>query len=298
MVHHSICPLCSSKEIFPFLNCTDHLVSKKEFEIYKCSGCDFIFTQNYPEESETDYYYKSDDYISHSDTNKNIIDKTYQVVRNIMLVRKKRIIEKILKLASGCILDIGSGTGHFLNTMYKAGWEISGVEINLKAREYAKSKFNLDLISPESIKMLSDNSFDCITLWHVLEHFHDPDKYFEEIRRLLKPEGVGIIALPNCNSFDSKHFGKDWAAYDLPRHLWHFSPVTFSLFADKNSFSISELFYLPFDVFYISILSEKHRDSKFPVVCGIFKGIVFTIRSIFNKSRSSSVVYVIRKKAD
>jgi 2-polyprenyl-3-methyl-5-hydroxy-6-metoxy-1,4-benzoquinol methylase len=298
MIHHKICPLCSSQEIFHFLKCTDHFVTKELFAIWRCEKCGFKFTQDAPEESENSRYYESEDYISHSDSKKGITDKAYQLIRKIMLNRKKRVIRKTTGLSTGSILDIGSGTGHFLHRMKRSGWKIKGVEISSKAREYATSRFNLDIIPPEKIQELPGNSFDCITLWHVLEHIHEPNKFMDEISRLLKPEGVGIIALPNSNSIDSKHYGKEWAAYDVPRHLWHFSPLTIPIFSGNNRFSIIGQLYLPFDVFYISILSEKFRGSKFPFISGTFNGLMFSIRSYFNKSGSSSVIYVIKKSKD
>jgi SAM-dependent methyltransferase len=295
MIHHETCPLCLSSEISHFLSCTDHFVSKEIFTISQCEKCGFRFTQDYPEEDEAGRYYESDDYISHSDSRKGITEKAYQFIRRIMLGRKKRIISKITGLASGNILDIGAGTGHFLNEMKLAGWNIKGVEINSGAREYAASRFGIDMVGPDDINTIASGSFDCITLWHVLEHFHEPFEYMKEISRLLKPEGVCLIALPNCNSYDAKHFEKEWAAYDVPRHLWHFNPSTFSLFAEKNGFTLSGNLNLPFDVFYISILSEKYKVSGFPVISGLFKGVTFSLRSIFTRKRNSSVIYILRK---
>lgn len=298
MIHHNICPLCSCPEIPHFLSCTDHFLSKEIFNICKCVNCGFIFTQDYPEESEAGRYYESEAYISHSDSKKSIPDKVYQLVRRIMLSRKKRIVVEFSGLSIGNLLDIGSGTGHFLNAMKETGWRINGVEINAKAREYAVAQFNIDTISPENIQTLPAESFDCISLWHVLEHFQDPFKYMKEISRLLKPEGVVIIALPNSGSSDSKHYGKKWAAYDVPRHIWHFSPSTFSIFAQKNMFSIIARRYLPFDVFYISMLSEKYKGSHFPLLSGTINSMRFSFRSIFNKSGSSSIIYILRKAVD
>jgi 2-polyprenyl-3-methyl-5-hydroxy-6-metoxy-1,4-benzoquinol methylase len=295
MIHHNICPLCLSQEIPHFLSCTDHFVTGEVFNICKCLKCGFTFTQDYPEESETSRYYESEEYISHSDSKKGITGKAYQFIRNIMLNRKKRIVRKMTGLSTGRILDIGSGTGYFLNAMKKSGWQIQGIEISSGAREYAVSKFKIDTINPEKITTLSSGSYDCITLWHVLEHFHEPYKFIEEISRLINTEGVVIIALPNSNSFDSEYYGKKWAAYDVPRHLWHFNPSTFALFAAKNNFSITEKHYLPFDVFYISILSEKYRRSGFPLISGILNGLRFSIRALYNKSGNSSVIYILRK---
>jgi SAM-dependent methyltransferase len=295
MIHHKVCPLCSALEVSPYLSCTDHFVSKEVFNICKCDNCGFVFTQDIPSEEESGRYYESDEYISHSDSKKGITDKAYQLIRKFMLTRKKNLIIRTTGLSSGTILDIGSGTGHFLYTMKNAGWSNTGIEVNTRAREYAEKQFNIKTLSPEKIGSLHANSFDCITLWHVLEHFYDPFMFMEEIGRLVRPDGVVIIALPNSNSFDSKHYVKKWAAYDVPRHLWHFNPATFLAFAIKNKFSIIGKRYLPFDVFYISILSEKYKGSNFPMISGTINGLRFSIRSLFNKSGSSSVIYILRK---
>jgi SAM-dependent methyltransferase len=211
-----------------------------------------------------------------------------------MLIRKRKIVTKKCNRSAGIILDIGSGTGHFLNSMKKAGWQTEGVEINTKAREFARSSFNLNLLSPPEIYSLPDKSFDCITLWHTLEHFHEPADYFHEIKRLLQPEGAVIVALPNNNSYDSKHYGSEWAAYDVPRHLWHFNPDSFSRFAEKYGFTVASCGSLPFDVFYISILSEKQKGTRFPLVSGMIRGFIFSLFSSFRRSGSSSIVYVLR----
>ena len=295
MIHHETCPICLSPEISHFLSCTDHFLSKEVFSLCQCEKCGFRFTQDYPEESEAGRYYESDDYISHSDSRKGITEKAYQFIRTIMLKRKRRIIRKVTGLSSGNLLDIGSGTGHFLNVMKTAGWSIKGVEINDGAREYSATRFGLDIIVPEEINTLTPGFFDCITLWHVLEHFHEPFEYMMDINRLLKPDGVCIIALPNCASYDSEYYGKEWAAYDVPRHLWHFNSSAFSFFAERNGFKITGNLNLPFDVFYISILSEKYKGSRFPMISGFFIGILFSVRAVFSRNRNSSVIYLLRK---
>ena len=153
-------------------------------------------------------------------------------------------------------------------------------------------------ILEQDIPTLQSNSFDCVTMWHVLEHFHDPQKYIKDILTLLKPGGICTVALPNSSSFDALHYGKFWAAFDIPRHLWHFDPETFSHFAGKNGLIIECYFMLPFDVFYISALSEKYRGSPLPFLKGIAWGCWFAFLTIFNRKRSSSVIYILRKPTD
>jgi SAM-dependent methyltransferase len=298
MVHYEKCPLCESNNLVPYIICKDHLLSGEDFNLNICNDCHFVLTQDHPDESDIGRYYESDEYISHSDTGKGFSNKIYRLVRTIMLRRKEGIIKNVSGLKKGNLLDIGSGTGHFVHTMKKAGWNVTGIEINEKAREFAISRFGKDFISPEKIVALSDNSFDCVTLWHVLEHFQKPYKYFEEISRILKPEGTIIIALPNNISYDADYYRQFWAAYDVPRHLWHFSPSTFMLFAKKFSFEFSGFFNLPFDVFFISIMSEKYKGSKLPFISGLLNGIRFKAKSVFSNEKDSSVIYILRKSPD
>ena len=295
MVHHSVCPLCSSEKISLKFRCTDHFVSDKEFSINICSSCGFVFTQDFPEEGEIGQYYESEDYISHSDTSKGFSNKIYRLARNIMLRRKRAILYNATGVKKGNLLDIGSGTGHFANTMQKSGWDVKGVEINMKARDFAKTHFGLEIIDPAQISTLESGSFDCITLWHVLEHFHDPYKYMSDIHKLLKPGGLCLIALPNCNSYDALSYKQFWAAYDVPRHLWHFNPSTFKLFSEKAGFSITKLRALPLDVFYISIISERYMGSAFSFIRGAIKALPFALFSVFHKNRSSSLIYLLQK---
>jgi SAM-dependent methyltransferase len=295
MVHHSACPLCSSGNISLKFRCTDHFISKEVFSIDNCNDCGFVFTQDYPEEAEIGRYYESNDYISHSDTTKGYSNKIYHLARNLMLRRKKGIVNATTRKHKGNLLDIGSGTGHFANTMKQSDWAVKGIEINEKARAFSKSNFGLEIIGPEDITSLDAGSFDCITLWHVLEHFHDPYKYMSDILGLLKPDGVCLIALPNSNSFDASLFREYWAAYDVPRHLWHFNPSTFNLFSEKTGFHLEKLMTLPLDVFYISIMSEKYKGSKFTFIMGLLRAFPYSVLSTFQKKKSSSVIYLLRK---
>jgi SAM-dependent methyltransferase len=212
-----------------------------------------------------------------------------------MLRKKKGIIKNVTGLKKGSLLDIGSGTGHFTGIMKKAGWLVKGIEINQKARNFSVSRFGLEVTGPEKISTFESNSFDCITLWHVLEHFHNPFKYTSDIIRLLKPGGLCLIALPNCSSYDAKYYGRFWAAYDVPRHLWHFNPSTFRVFSEKTGLVLENLRNLPLDVFYISILSERYKGSSFAFLRGMVKALPFAFLSVFNKRKSSSVIYILRK---
>jgi SAM-dependent methyltransferase len=296
MINHRVCPLCLSDNKVLHLRCTDHLVSQEEFDIYRCGSCGFTFTDNYPDESETGRFYESSDYISHDDNARGFINKVYRLARVLMLGRKRRAITKITGRETGRLLDIGCGTGYFPGMMKNHGWEVTGVEPGKKARDFARTSFGIEVIDPGQISTLPSATYDCITLWHTLEHFHDPQSYAGEIRRLLSPEGICLVAIPNCSSYDALYFGKFWAAWDVPRHLWHFEPGTFSLFAEKEGFSIIKTMALPLDVFYISILSLRHKEITFPFAKGIALGFWFSLKAFFVVCRSSSLIYFLKQK--
>jgi len=294
MLHHNNCPLCKSSETEPLLSCTDYLVSGKDFELFRCSKCGFIFTQDPPDESESGMYYKSADYISHTNSSRTLFEKTYQLVRSFMLSRKRNLVIRATGKRRGNLLDIGSGTGHFLNIMKEAGWITTGIEISEDARKYSSSSFGLNVVAPSDIETLTSGQFDCITLWHVAEHLHDLTGYFTNIKRLLKPGGSVIVALPNSDSFDCRYYGRYWAAWDVPRHLWHFNPETFSMLVKREGFNVTSTSVLPFDVFYISMLSEKSRNSKASFLNGIVMGKIFFLRTLLNNMKGSSVVYRLK----
>jgi SAM-dependent methyltransferase len=296
MVHYDKCPLCNSENIEGWLHVPDHFLTGEKFELVKCSRCGFLFTQDHPDTEQIGRYYETSDYISHNDSAGGISASIYRIAREFMLKRKRKMVRNSSGLDKGIILDIGSGTGHFLSVMKKGGWQVKGIEINDKAREFSKAEFGLDVLPQGSTGSLPSESFDVITLWHVLEHIQDPFSYASEIARLLKSEGVCIVALPNCGSFDARSYRELWAAYDVPRHLWHFKPDTFKLFAEQAGFAIITVRSLPLDVIYISMLSEKYRGSSIHFLKGMVKGIWFMLLSLFQKSGSSSFVYILRKK--
>lgn len=298
MVHLSKCPLCDSENITNYLRCRDHFLSGEIFELSRCRSCGFVFTQDHPDEKESAKYYESDEYLSHNTGSGGFVSLIYRISRKIMLIRKRRLIVRAAGMKTGRLLDMGSGSGHFLSAMKNAGWDVTGMEINDKARSLSEELFGLKVIPPGRIDALETGTYDCITLWHVLEHFHDPFFYAREIKRLLKDEGICIVALPNAASYDAAHYSGSWAAYDVPRHLWHFTPETFRLFSGKAGFHVKKILPLPPDVFYISVLSEKYKGSGIFFIKGIIRGIWFSVRSLFRKHRSSSLVYILGNKTD
>jgi 2-polyprenyl-3-methyl-5-hydroxy-6-metoxy-1,4-benzoquinol methylase len=289
------CPVCDAKTFSAFLTCTDFFVSGEEFKIKQCDSCGFKITENIENEENIGRYYQSENYISHSNTTKGLVNSVYHSVRKYMLGRKRRLVEKETGKRNGHILDVGTGTGFFLNEMKENGWQVTGTEKSSDARDFAKKEFKLENLPSENLFKLKDNSFDVITLWHVLEHIHRLNENMEIFKRLLKKDGKLIIAVPNHDSSDAKHYKAYWAAFDVPRHIWHFAPKQMKQLGEKHGFRLSSLHTMPFDSFYVAMLSEKYKKSKLALLKGIFHGKISWLQGIFNPAKCSSVIYVFKK---
>jgi 2-polyprenyl-3-methyl-5-hydroxy-6-metoxy-1,4-benzoquinol methylase len=267
------------------------------FSIKECISCGFVFTSDPPDEKDIAGYYVSEDYISHSDRKRNPVDFAYHLVRSVMLGEKYRLVNRACKRKTGILLDVGSGTGYFAHYMMKRGWNVTAVELSEQARSFSVSKFGISALAPSEIDKITDRSFDCITFWHVLEHLYDPVTWLNEVKRLLNDGGRCIIALPNIKSSDAAWFGSNWAALDVPRHLWHFSSDTMIRLAEENGFSCRKIKPLLLDVFYISILSYQNQKVFLPVLRGIITALFLTPGTFFKKERASSLIYIFSKRA-
>ncbi|MBN2634654.1 MAG: class I SAM-dependent methyltransferase [Prolixibacteraceae bacterium] len=289
------CQVCGETSFSTFLTSTDFLVSGDKFQIKICDGCGFKITQDIEDEENIGSYYQSEEYISHSNTSKGLVNSLYHRVRKYMLAKKRKLVEKVSTEKKGSILDVGAGTGFFLNEMKKHGWQVAGTEMSADARRLATSKFGLDVSPPEQLFGFKENSFEVVTLWHVLEHIHQLKANMETFHKVLKTRGKLIIAVPNNSSYDAEHYREYWAAYDVPRHIWHFSPEQMEPFGKKFEFILREVHALPFDSFYISILSEKYKKSSIPLLGGMFYGTISWFTCLFKPGRCSSVMYVFEK---
>lgn len=296
MVHYSKCPLCLGTGIARSFTAVDHTVSHEEFEVWKCDACSGMFTQDVPDQAAIGRYYKSDAYISHSDTQKGVVNRLYHLARKLTLAGKLKLISSATSKRSGSVLDIGAGTGAFLHTMKEGGWEIQGLEPDEGARKTASSLYGLNLLPPTTLFQLPATSFDAITAWHVFEHVHELHKYFDEVNRLLKPNGRFFMAVPNFTSLDAQLYGSDWAAYDVPRHLYHFSPASVRKLVAAHGLVIRQVKPMWFDSFYVSMLSEQYKTGKGHLVKAAFNGLRSNIKAAANAEVCSSLVYIIRKQ--
>ena len=295
VVYIDCCPICGSNSLHKEFSAVDHLVSQECFDVWICGHCGFRLTQNVPDEQGIDKYYESADYISHSDIEKGLMNSLYHFARNMMLTAKAGHVTRATGLRQGWLLDIGSGTGYFAHLMTEWGWTVRAIEKNSQARHFAQEHFGLKSDGDEAFNTLQDKSFDCITLWHVLEHLQHLNIMGDKFYRWLKDDGALLIAVPNNTSTDASHYGADWAAWDVPRHLWHFSPATMQLFAQKHGFKIMKTIPMPLDGFYVSMLTEQYLGHKMSFLRGFWQGACAWVSSWGRKERSSSLIYVLKK---
>ena len=293
-VHYSSCPVCDSRKIDPLLTVKDHSVSKEDFVIWQCRECSLRFTQDAPDENAIGPYYQSTEYISHSNTKEGLINQLYQKVRNHTLDQKAQLIIGST-VPRGKVLDMGAGIGAFLHTMKKRGWEVTGIEPDTGAREQAKRLFGLELQETSILDTLSERSFDAITLWHVLEHVHRLHEYVEQLKTLLKPDGKLFVAVPNYQSLDSSIYKLFWAAYDVPRHLYHFTPASIEALMKRHGLKVAATRPMWFDSFYISLLSSKYKNGSANWLGAGLSGLRSNIKALPNKKRCSSLIYIIEK---
>ncbi|MFD2725796.1 class I SAM-dependent methyltransferase [Hyunsoonleella rubra] len=274
-----------------YLRLRDHSVSGEEFELIKNSEYGFLETHPRPSEKRLAEYYESEDYISHTDSKRNLFEKVYHLVRAISLQKKLKLINSFPTEGKN-LLDIGCGTGDFLQTALKNNWKIFGIEPNENARVIANEKTNNSVFEIDELLKFEPNSFDVITLWHVLEHLPKLEDHLNVLRKILKPNGTIVIAVPNYKSYDANHYKQFWAAYDVPRHLWHFDKVSLSKLIGTFGFKIKKTKPMWFDAFYVSLLSEKYKTGKMNPLKGFWVGLLSNIKTISSKE-ASSLIYII-----
>ena len=293
MIEIKLCPICQSTDWYKSLRVADHFISKETFQLIECKHCTFVATSPQPNEEILPTYYQSDNYISHSNQATNLINFIYLIARNISLRWKLRLIKNLKPVVS--LLDIGCGTGSFLQIAKEHGTHVSGVEPNDEARKKAEGQLNQIIFN--SLDKVQ-GCFDVITLWHVLEHVPDLNKSIKKINDLLTKDGYLLIAVPNHASEDSKKYGFYWAGYDAPRHLWHFNQKSMALLLQKHGLKVEKKIPMKLDAYYVSMLSEKYKKQGKNGLMSLLNGIISGLSSNFNARKSgeySSLIYIARK---
>ena len=290
------CPLCNSENVTISFSVKDYTVSSATFNLAICKNCDFLFTENAPHVNEIGKYYQSDDYISHSNSNKGFLNSIYQFVRKRAVSSKRNLLISFTGKSKGSMLDYGCGTGAFLAEMKSSGWAVQGIEPDAGARNKAIDLTGASVEEPSFLSSIHSDSVDVITMWHVLEHVHDLHPTLNELIRMLKNDGVLVVAVPNHSSYDAAFYGKYWAAYDVPRHLYHFNPDTMKKLMNMHGLTIVKTLPMWYDSFYVSLLSEKYKHGKSRLLWAVAIGLLSNIKAFLNPGVCSSQIYVIKKQ--
>ena len=294
-IHYNSCPVCGANTISQVLSVRDFTASQEVFPILECAMCTLRFTQDVPAQEEISRYYRSDDYISHTNTSKGIINSLYQVVRKRTMMGKRKLVQQFTGIEKGKILDVGSGIGTFAHEMQTAGWDVTGLEPDEGARAVAQKQYGLQLQGVESFYQFGAGTFDAITLWHVLEHVHDLHPYVQQLKNIIKNTGKIFIAVPNYTSTDAAVYKEFWAAYDVPRHLYHFSPRAINVLMEKNGLNVEAYKPMWYDSFYISMLSSKYKSGRPHLLSSGWNGLRSNMSAWNDVKKCSSVIYVISK---
>jgi len=293
------CPVCNHCNVQIAIESQDFSLTQTPFSILHCNHCSFRFTSPVPNQDEIGQYYKFNDYISHTDTKEGWMNQLYHFVRTKTLADKTKWVQSLFTGYKGHILDIGAGTGAFAHAMQEKAWKVTGLEPDAVTREKAFEIHQLHLQSTEVIFNLPENEFEVITMWHVLEHVHALKPYLNQCFKSLKDNGRLIIAVPNYTSFDARYYKKYWAAYDLPRHLYHFSPKSMSILLNEMEFEIVSIRPMWYDSFYVSLLSEKYKQSeKLGMLLAGVIGVLSNLFALKDTSKGSSIIYEFKKQSN
>lgn len=295
IINYTHCPACNATSIEPVLAVKDQTVSQQVFDIWQCQACTLRFTQGIPGESAIGKYYQSETYISHTNTNKGLVNRLYHIVRGFTLKSKRKLVQSTSGRNTGQLLDVGAGVGVFAGFMQQSGWQVIGLEPDPATRQRAQELHQVSLHDTSRLFQLPAESYDVITLWHVLEHVHRLQEYLAQLKKLLKPGGVLLVAVPNYTSYDAAYYGEYWAAYDVPRHLYHFSPASMQMLLQQHGLNVQSIQPMWFDSFYVSLLSEKYKTGKASLVRGFMTGLRSNRKAMGEKERCSSLIYVIGK---
>jgi 2-polyprenyl-3-methyl-5-hydroxy-6-metoxy-1,4-benzoquinol methylase len=276
----------------PYIIVKDHSVSNEEFQLFHNKDLDLLETHPQPSLENLEEYYKSEDYISHTNSKRNLFEKAFHLVRKIALKRKLKLINSYVGIDKQ-LLDIGCGTGDFLKEAQQNNWNVTGIEPNEQARQIANKKTNDSVFETEQLQKFELHRFDVITLWHVLEHLPKLEEHILIFKKLLKPNGTLIIAVPNYKSYDAQYYKNFWAAYDVPRHLWHFSQTAIQRLFLKEKMKVVKTYPMKFDAYYVSLLSEKYRSGKMHIFNAFRIGFFSNLKAK-QTGEYSSLIYIIK----
>ena len=294
MIEIKNCQICNGNKFLRITKTKDYSTSNEEFVIVKCQDCEFLFTNPRVKEEKIGEYYKSDKYISHTNSNKGLFNFLYQTVRKYAIKTKTKLL--LNSIGTKTHLDVGCGTGEFLNSCNIKNIKCIGIEPSEIARSKAIRNYDLDIRSETNLNQFNMDEFDSVSMWHVLEHVYDLNKTIEHLNRIIRNNGILIIAVPNHKSLDAKKYKNYWAAWDVPIHVNHSCPKTITNLMSKYNFTLKNKIGMKFDSFYVSLLSSEYRSGRKQYIEGFLMGVISNISAMLGFTEYSSTIYIFKNK--
>jgi 2-polyprenyl-3-methyl-5-hydroxy-6-metoxy-1,4-benzoquinol methylase len=282
------CVVCGNTALFETLICPDHFLSKELFALFLCKNCLTLSTWPQPSPDKIFSYYSSEEYVSHNDSKKGFVNQLYHLVKSGALKNKVKLVQSYL--GNNALLDYGCGTGDFVAACAASNISVKGVEPDSGARLVAQNK-GLNIIEPGSINH-TKTRFGVITMWHVLEHTYSPVNTINQLKSLLAEDGRLIVAVPNYKAYDAAFYKSFWAAYDVPRHLFHFAPQSITAICKATGMTLDKTLPMYYDSFYVSMLSEKYKNGS--MVTGVLNGAISNLKAL-KTNNYSSLIYILKK---
>jgi SAM-dependent methyltransferase len=226
IMRYIVCNSCGADDTSHVLTGRDLLHGMPgQFDLMQCNGCGLMYLNPQLTPEELAPYYP-EDYEPHVGTKKERLGWLRRIDYRYGVEKRYRAIMRYHP-RPGRMLDVGCGPGAFLDGMREHGWEVEGIEPGIRPATYASEELGLQVRNTTLEDAdLEPASFDLVTMWNVLEHLSDPQRALRRIREALRPDGLLVFAIPSVMSYDLLVFGKYWAGYDLPRHLFIFPPAT------------------------------------------------------------------------
>ena len=298
------CNLCNSNEykLFKEIN---------GYRLVKCKQCGLVYLNPRLTQQEINKEYSAEYHIKRLLREEPKTKKEIEKEINKNIGRAEEIVKQFGN--NGKLLDIGCGAGFFIAYLKRYGWDVTGVDISEWASKFAKEKLGLNVFTGSVEEIEFNDKFYVITMYHILEHLPDPLRTLKRILELLADDGVLVVKGPNLGSFDRIWHGKKWRRYDVPFHLYYFTPKTYGLILEKAGFSVQKMIFQYWDPIahlmeikigdgiradHPSDAIEKFRKSK-AYNNLIFKGlnkVMYTVAKLLNLKDRDLTIYA--KKRD
>jgi len=270
------CPVCLNPVTAPALVGTDFLFesTSKTFTLYSCEACRCLFLHPMPDSREIERFYPADYWWNARRSGG--LKKLESVYRKLALRDHVAFITKAAGNRSVDVLDVGCGSGTLLGLLKHRGFRVTGLDFSAEAAAIAKAENGVDVAvgSLEEAHFPAE-SFDVVTLFHVMEHVTNPRLVLAEVSRVLKPNGVAILQVPNIESWQFKIFGARWYGLDIPRHVIDYSRNSMLKLLADSGFVVNRIRHF------------NLRDNSPALVSSVFPSLDPVSRSVRHRKRNN-----------